>query len=252
MDIIAPQDGRGTGKGALFWPYEKDKLVSSVDPELSKYSNVGTTASFAQAYNASTRELYLASQQSIDAANANGAHTVLWANFEAFEPTASEACSYASNGRTTKPRLDRAIMMGAGAVRHIVSYMYDPLFTCTTPNHPKALIDEILDDSSRPIVDTAFRFTSNGKDGFIVRGFHIAELNPKLSLTYYDSSWAAHTVVLTPDWTNPIWGQTNSGPAHTQELFLPFSFDDLAPNFWVHVRAQNDAGVASEAFSYGY
>lgn len=252
IDVIAPQDGRGTSKGALYWPYEKDDPIAQSDPELAKASTVPAGATFTETYNASTRELYAAAKQAVDDANATGAHVELWANFEAFEPTADEACSFASEGRTTKPRLDRAITMGAGYAQHVVSHMYDPLFTCTTTIHPKALIDEILEDAYRPIVDTAFKFSSGGQDGFIVRGYHIADKNPKFTLTWYDASWAVHSQEVAPSWTDPAWGSKKGARQYAQEAFVPFSFAALAPSFWVHVRAKNDAGQASEAFSYGY
>lgn len=252
IDIIAPQDGRGTSKGALFWGYEKDKPIEQIDPELAKASTVPAGATFAQAYNASTRELYAAARAALDDANAGGAHAELWANLEAFEPTADEPCSYASEGRTTKGRLDRAITMGAGYAQHVISYMYDPLFTCTTASRPQALIDEILAHAWRPVVDTAFKFSSGGKDGFILRGYHVADKNPTFTLTWYDSAWKVHSEQVTPQWTDPTWGAKNAGRAWAQEAFVPFSFADLAPHFWVHIRASNDAGQSSEAFSYGY
>lgn len=58
IDVIAPQDGRGTSKGALYWPYEKDVPIAQVDPQLAKASTVPSGATLAQTYNASTRELY--------------------------------------------------------------------------------------------------------------------------------------------------------------------------------------------------
>ncbi|HPY16803.1 MAG TPA: hypothetical protein PLM08_03945 [Polyangiaceae bacterium] len=253
IDIIAPQDGRGTSKGALYWPYEKDKPIEQVDPELAKASSVPAGATFAQTYNASTFELFLAARKGIDEANAAGAHATLWANFEAFEPTTTEPCSYVTElGRTSLKRLDRAITMGAGPVQHVISYMYDPLFTCTTTTQPKALIDEILEQAWRPLVDTAFKFSSGGKEGIIVRGYHVADRNPRFSLTWYDSAWTVQTTTVVPSWTNPTWGLDHEARPFAQEAFIPFEFKGLAPAFWIHIRAENDAGSASESFSFAY
>ena len=50
-------------------------------------------------------------------------------NLEAFEATMINECDAGGSDRTNKTRLDRSLTFGAGAVEHVVSFMWDPFFT---------------------------------------------------------------------------------------------------------------------------
>lgn len=245
VDIIAPQDGRGTGKVGLYWPFEENKNISDIDPLLTGFE--GASGTFAQKYNASTMQFYAAARQGIQQA---GTNTKLWANLEAFEPVTTHACSYAPRGRTTLQRLNRAITMGAHHADHLISFMYDPYYTCAPASQPVALIDTIITDYHLPIVDTVFKYNSSGQDGFILRGYHIAESTASFDVTWYDSAWNVKSQTIKALWNNPTWGSTNNLRAYAQEVFIPFSFTNLAPNFWIHIRAKNSAGQAHERYSW--
>lgn len=106
FDIIAPQEGRGTGKTALWWPHEANLNVSSVDPVLGSNSinhfyEVHGSRSFAAQWWASSRQLMRAARTGVDQAlSQRGARTrpnfELWFNLEAFDGGRGVASSRAS------------------------------------------------------------------------------------------------------------------------------------------------------------
>src|SRR5262245_41998088 len=117
VDVIAPQDGRGTGKAALYWPYEAGSKVTAVDPNLATYGNVGDTT-FGERFNASTRELFAAVGAARDELKAEeGIQVALWANVEAFELFGDDNCGLgAPIDRTDKWRIDRALTFDTAPV----------------------------------------------------------------------------------------------------------------------------------------
>eukprot|EP01045_Picozoa_sp_COSAG04_P023277 COSAG04_NODE_2742_length_3651_cov_11.556025_3_plen_459_part_00 len=132
LDLIAPQEGRGTGKAATFWVHERSLPVSAVDPNLARYPNVRGNESFASRFFASTHELYRGGRAAIDRVNAAlpaSSRKEIWMNLEAFEATKINVCGAGGSDRTNKTRLDRSLTFGAGAVGHVVSFMWDPFFT---------------------------------------------------------------------------------------------------------------------------
>src|SRR5690606_10221140 len=101
VGIIAPQDGRGTGKGALYWPNLNGQPV---DERLQPV--VGDTT-YREAYLAATRDYYRAMDAARRRLAEEDIQVQLWANVEAFEPAATEPCGgQRSRGRTDKARLD--------------------------------------------------------------------------------------------------------------------------------------------------
>lgn len=172
VDIIAPQDSRGTGKVGLFWPHQMDEPV---DPRLAPVTGVrGLT--YGDAYHASTRELFRMARLGLDElAEQEGIKVDLWANIEAFEPGKGIPCGvFTTSQRTTKERLDRAIMSAGPYPSKLISYMWDSYYTCRA-GRAAPLGDEIAEDCRRPIVVEALRSQRNRRSGLMVQGYNIAD-----------------------------------------------------------------------------
>ncbi len=168
VDIIAPQDSRGTAKVGLFWPHQANEPVDRrVLPAVSE----GT---YAEAYRANTRAFYEAARLGVqDLKRDDGITVQLWANIEAFEPGVGEPCgSFTDCQRTTKERLDQAVMFAGTAPSKLISYIYDSLYTCEA-GHELSLADEIAADRRRPIVVDAAYEKREGAAGLCVTGYHI-------------------------------------------------------------------------------
>lgn len=248
MDVIAPQDGRGTGKVGLFWPYEEDEPVDArLGPAVG-------SVTYGEAYRATTTELYAAAREGLDAlAVEEGLAVDLWANVEAFEPGAGDTCGYFSDiQRTAKERLDEALTFHGASASKLISFMWDGLYTCAG-GEPTTLAEDVASDHARPIVSAGFLFESGGAPGLILRGYHIADA--VFDLTWYDGAWQIRsaTVSASEGWIDPDFGATSEAhPDRLQEVWIPFDDSDLAPAFWIHVRATGPGGTAHHRFSVAY
>ena len=153
IDIVAPQEGRGTGKVGCYWPHEANLSVSEVDPNFGRYSNVQGNATFASQFWASTFEVFHGGRAAVDRANQGRAHKVeYWMNLEAFEQTSLNVCGQGAD-RTNKSRTDRSLMFGAGAVDRVVSFMWDPFYTCSPKGfNGSTLLSDIKEDIAGPLV----------------------------------------------------------------------------------------------------
>jgi len=173
VDIIAPQDSRGTGKVGLFWKRQRGDAVAA---GLRCVDGVGD-ATYAEAYHASTRSFYRAAREAVDALSATGLKVQLWANLEAFAPGKGIPCgNFTTSQRTTKERLDRQIMMAGVYPEKLISYMWDSYYTCRA-GHPETLADAIAVDHGRPILARARRYG----DRLVVLGYHLVEARLEVS-----------------------------------------------------------------------
>jgi len=172
VDIIAPQDSRGTGKVGLFWPHQ---IGEPVDPRLSPVAGVAE-CTYRDAYYANTREFFRMARLGLDElAEQEGIKADLWANIEAFEPGKGVPCGvFTTSQRTTKERLDRAIMFAGPYPSKLISFMWDSYYTCRA-GRATPLGDEIAADYRRPIVVEAWRSQRGERDGLLVQGYNVAD-----------------------------------------------------------------------------
>ena len=247
MDVIAPQDGRGTGKIGLYWPYEEDSVV---DPRLQP--TVGAIT-YGQAYRGNTRDAYSAASDAVIDLVGEGIAIELWANVEAFEPGAGEPCGYYGDiPRTQKERLDQALTFEGASASKLISFMWDAYYTCQG-NSPTNLGEDVATDHARPIVSHAFAFESGGQGGIVLRGYNI--VGGDVGLSWYDASWAvqAATVNTGQGWEDPGYGAASSDhPARLEEVWIPFDWDDMAPDFYVHMSVTLGGLTSSHLQSLAY
>ncbi|MCP4134274.1 MAG: hypothetical protein GY754_25090 [bacterium] len=251
VDVIIPQDGRGTGKGALYWPFEENKEINEIDPLLANYEDVDGADTFVNQFNASTRELFDAmSTAGNELKTTEGIEVELWANLEAFEKDKDspdfELCSYSrKNSRTTKQRLERAITMSTAKTTRIISYMYDPFYWCTDRFDTPSLMDQVEDDFDRPIINNAVYWDTDDGQGLVLRGYNIANADTTYKLTWYDSTWIIRSAIVERGWIDPDWGTKNGYSPGVQEVWIPFDHSDLAPDFYIHINGITRDGRSS-------
>jgi hypothetical protein len=151
LDAVAPQEGRGTGKCGCFTADEASHRIADVDPNLARYSNINATATFAEQFSASTTQLYAGARTAVDAANAergDGRNVELWMNLEAFEQTHVNPCDVLSGtDRTNASRVVRSwelVKNSTASIDKLISYMWDPFFTCVPKGYNSSLHEELL------------------------------------------------------------------------------------------------------------
>jgi len=146
---IAPQDGMGTGKGAAFFSSDSG---TSVDQFAASIVGAGTWGS---QYVASSRDYFSAMAEGID-----GTGVELWANMEGMAPATSQnQCDGNYRGQSYKARHDKQLQVLGNSPVKIISYMWDPFYTCTGTWAP--LLDQMKAGSMTPVITDSI-FYGNG------------------------------------------------------------------------------------------
>jgi hypothetical protein len=251
VDIVAPQDGRGTSLGAHYWPYQAGELVSTVDPVLGDFSLVDGSSTFSQQYVASARDVFRALANERTLLSQEGTNVELWANVEAFEQDNENPSFVACTGdlsQTSKSRMDRAITFVGGTADRVISFMYDPLFLCDN-RFGTSLLQAIRNDYERPVVMDAFFWDSPG-NGVAVRGHRLA-WGTEFMVTWYDANWNVHSQQIAPGWVAP-----SNTLGELDVVWLPFDRSSLASDFFIHISASlpvaGGTKTAYEMFSFKY
>jgi hypothetical protein len=211
VDIVAPQDSRGPGKVGLFWPHERD---APVDPRLEPAVGQRT---YGEAYCANTRAYYQAAAQGLaDLAGVGGPQVELWANLEAFEPGKGVPCgTFTECQRTSKERLDQAVMFAGPQPAKLISFMWDGLYA-SRGGLPATLAEEIGTDAARPIVVEARAEARAGQAGLALSGWRLA--GATLELRWLDVA-GEQTREITPG--TAAAAPALGGPARLQALWVP-------------------------------
>ena len=152
IDAVAPQEGRGTGKAAVYTQDEENSRIEDIDPNLARYANVEASATFVQQFFASTPALYHASRRAVDRANLlrpRDRPLKLWMNLEAFEHTHVNPCDVEhGTDRTNATRVRRSwhLVQARARIDSLISFMWDPCFECVPPGYNQSLHQELMHD----------------------------------------------------------------------------------------------------------
>ncbi|MFI0423121.1 DUF4434 domain-containing protein [Spongiactinospora sp. 9N601] len=232
VEIIAPQDSRGTGKVGLYWPDERD---SPVDERLRP--EVGETT-YGTAYHGSTRDYYRAMAEARERVAAEGHNVQLWANVEAFEPSGDQRCgAQGTRGATDKSRLDAAVTFTGRYVSKVISYMWSDFFTCGSPS----LSQQIAADHDRPMAVDAIHKPRGIQDGLEIRGYNLAA-------TRVNVTWEGLAVPKTVDARAAGWHDPTplpGMPAGTETLWVPLDWRDVPQGEWLRVEVVSPDGRAA-------
>ncbi|MBP2708490.1 DUF4434 domain-containing protein [Microbispora sp. RL4-1S] len=229
VGIIAPQDGRGTGKVGLFWPNWKNQPVDD------RLKPVVGESTYNTAYYGSTRDYYRAMAQARDELAQEGVPVQLWANVEAFEPSGTEPCGrQGTRGRTDKPRLDTQVALAGPYVSKIISYMWSDFFTCGSPS----LSEEIASDWDRPIAVEARRQQRQIQDGLEIRGFHLNQSKVTLSWPGLDTPRVVDSA--TVGWHDPA--AVPGLPPGTERIWIPVDWATVPDGAWVRIDVTSPDG----------
>ncbi|MFC4114982.1 DUF4434 domain-containing protein [Nonomuraea zeae] len=163
---VAVQDGRGTGKVPVYGVHEAESRVA---PRLTPVVGDVTNA---QAYYGATRDYVEAAARRVPGG------VELWVNVEGFEPTpVAGECGRVEpgplRGRTSKSRLDQQVMAAGTAPVKIISYGWEPFFTCQARYDTPSLADDIAGGWRQPIIVGASRKELNGRAGIMVQGYNL-------------------------------------------------------------------------------
>nr|KAG5704981.1 hypothetical protein BaRGS_022823 [Batillaria attramentaria] len=219
IDVIAVQEGRGVGIGCYYWPTQRHLAISQVDKTLDKilqYQNpdLKPNVTFDEMFTGSNQELFAALEKSRDGLVGRKSNQLeLWLNLDAFEYLRDDPClpvDPASSGmgellnRASKNRLDRGLTAASVRVQKVISFAWDPDYTCSTNQYRTSLAQDIRAQFGRPMIASC-SFHSPANRSVVVIGYNLEGMQQGFEL--YD-------------------------PPYIQQL------DDKG---WVSVKAQNAA-----------
>ncbi len=240
VGIIAPQDGRGTGKGALYWPNWKNRPV---DKRLRPV--VGDTT-YSKGYLGATRDYYRAMAAARDKLKSEDINVELWANVEAFEPAAptpADACGHGSRGRTDKARLDAAVALAGPYVSKVISYMWSDFYTCGSPS----LSEQLADDWQRPIAIEARHQGRGIQDGLDIRGYDLQGATVTVSWYGLDTPHVIDSAAV--GWFDPNPPSPDL-PAAVQHVWVPFDWSEVEKGTWLRVDVRGPSGLKAAQSIY--
>ncbi|NUT41859.1 MAG: hypothetical protein HOV86_17940 [Thermoactinospora sp.] len=216
---VAVQDGRGTGKVPVHGPQEGEAMVAArLVPVAGNVSNT-------RAYYGPTRDYIEAAARDVPAG------VELWVNVEGFEPSPVEGeCGRVDplpfRGRTTKARLDQQIMATGGRAAKIISYGWDPFFTCQAAPFKPSLADDLANGARQPIIVNAYRKELGGRAGILVEGYNL-----RGGTLRFTSAAGRSTVA----------GQQSYAPGRLDSAWAPY----VPEGPWTSVTATNATGHTS-------
>jgi len=145
---IAVQDGMGTGKAGSFFSSDAE---TQVDPFAASIVGVGT---WGDRYLAPNRDYFWAMAEGVDGTGAE-----LWGNMEGMAPATSQnPCDGNYRGQSTKARHDKQLQQMGNSPVKIISYMWDPFYTCKGTWAP--MLDQMRAGSMTPVITDSIFYDS--------------------------------------------------------------------------------------------
>ncbi|MDO5865853.1 MULTISPECIES: hypothetical protein [Paenarthrobacter] len=187
---IAVQDGMGTGKGGSFFSSESNNNVDSFAASI-----VGS-GSWGSKYLAPTRDYFWALSEGVRGTNAQ-----LWANLEGMAPlTSQNPCDNSTRGQTTKARIDKQVQQLGNTPVKVISFMWDPYFTCTGTWTP--MLDRLKAGGTTPLITDSI-FYGNGD--VLVTGHNLS--GGTIRVQWTDTNGWVQDKTVTASNYNPSYGK---------------------------------------------
>ncbi|MGP3954397.1 hypothetical protein ACTWPT_00260 [Nonomuraea sp. 3N208] len=219
---IAVQDGRGTGKVPVYGVNERDARVEA------RLVPVVGDVTYAQAYYGSTRDYIEAAARRVPPG------VELWVNVEGFEPTQVDGeCGRVEplplRGRPSKARLDRQVMATGTGAQKIISYGWEPFFTCQARYDTPSLADDIVREWQQPIIVNVTPKEMNGRPGVLVEGFNLRGGTLRFGSQVIEQEWHGRQGRLESAWapylptspSTPVTATNEAGETSTTPYVMP-------------------------------
>lgn len=226
---IAVQDGMGTGKGGSFFGSESSNNVDQYAASI-----VGS-GSWGSKYLAPTRDYFWALAEGIDGTGAE-----LWANLEGMAPATSQnPCDGSLRGQTTKARIDKQLQQMGNTNTKIISFMWDPYFTCSGTWTP--MLDRFKAGNMTPVItDSIF---NNGN--VLVTGFNLS--GGTVQIKWSDPNGRVFDKTVTATNYNPNYGKQQGINPRMESVTANIGSASLASGKNYFIDVVNGSGVKNDA-----
>lgn len=238
--ILAPQDGRGTGKGGVYFPDQTDDIV------LERLQDVvGGAMTYNMAFGGTTSHDYYAA--ALESGKAAGGDTFeLWANIELMEPAplpGEPICIPGVNrGQADSARIATQISVAGDTVTKLIGYDWDNAMLCEVPGKD-TLAEQLAADEGRPVPTGV---TLEPGSTALMTGYQLDGVTGAVTWTGSDGS--EQSVEITPEASEsfPGYGASRSAeyPSDLQAIRFRLDIADIDPSApWVSVTLENQHGT---------
>ncbi|WP_426003813.1 hypothetical protein ACPFL9_15905 [Paenarthrobacter sp. NyZ202] len=227
---IAVQDGMGTGKGGSFFQSEAG---TNVDQYAAAIVGSGTWGS---KYLAPTRDYFWALAQGVEGTGAE-----LWANLEGMAPATSQnPCQNSLRGQTTKTRINKQLQQLGNTPRKVISFMWDPYFTCTGTWAP--MLDRLKATSTTPVITDSI-FYGNGD--VLVTGHNLS--GGTVQVKWTDAYGRVFDKTVTASYYNASYGKQAGINPLLESVTAKLGSTSLGSGKNYFINVTNGSGVKNDA-----
>lgn len=228
---IAIQDGMGTGKGGAYFGNEARAPVDSYAA-----AAVGP-GSWGSKYLAPNRDYFAAAARGVA-----GTGAVLWANLEGMAPaTGKNKCDDELRGQTSWARIDRQLQQIGNAPKKVISFMWDPYYTCVGAG--LSLAQQMKAGKYTPVITDTFFDAKTGEvtvTGYDLRGAQI-------QLKWMNAAGKALAKVVAATGFDPGYGKKRDLNPLLQSVTANTGPTTLRPGSYYTVRVTNAVGARNDA-----
>ncbi|MFJ4209599.1 hypothetical protein ACIPY2_14195 [Paenarthrobacter sp. NPDC089675] len=227
---IAVQDGMGTGKAGSFFSSDSGQQV---DAYAASIAGSGTWGS---RYLAPNRDYFYAMADALD-----GTGVQLWGNMEGMAPgTSQNPCDGNYRGQSTKARHDKQLQQMGNAPVKVISYMWDPFYTCRGTWAP--MIDQMKSGAMTPVITDSI-FYGNGD--VLVTGQNLS--GGTIQVKWTDTYGRVFDKTVTSADFNPGYGkQTRMNPL-LESVTAKLGSTSLGTGKYYFVNVINGSGARNDA-----
>lgn len=245
--ILAPQDGRGTGKGGVYFPDQADDIV------LERLQDVvGGAMTYNKAFGGTTsHDYYTAALESGKAAGGDAFE--LWANIELMEPSPLEGepvcIPDVNRGQADSARIATQVSVAGDTVTKLIGYDWDNAMLCEVPGKD-TLVEQLAADEERP-VPTGVTLEPGGTA--LMTGYQLDGVAGTVSWTGSDGSEQGAEISPEASVSFPDYGSSrpDAHPAALQAVRFRLDVEDIdssAP--WISFTLESPQGsIAYGAYS---
>ena len=227
---IAVQDGMGTGKGGSFFGHESG---NSVDQYAAAIVGSGT---WGNKYAAPTRDYFLAMAEGVE-----GTDVELWANMEGMAPgTSQNPCDGNYRGQSTKARHDRQLQQIGNYPVKVISYMWDPFYTCKGTWAP--MVEQMRAGSMTPVITDSV-FYGNGD--VLVTGQNLS--GGTIQVKWTDAYGRTFDKTVSASSYNPSYGKQLGMNPRLESVTAKLGKTSLGSGKYVYINVTNGSGVRNDA-----
>lgn len=240
--ILAPQDGRGTGKGGVYFPDQADDIVIERLQDV-----VGGALTYDEAFGGATsHDYYSAALQSGKAAG--GDSFELWANIELMEPSPLDGepiCIPGVNrGQADSARIATQISIAGDTVTKLIGYDWDNAMLCEVPGK-STLAEQLAADEGLPL-PTGVTLEPGGTA--LMTGYQLEGVSGTVSWTSADGRELSAAITPGTSEFIPDFGTTHPAthPADLQAMRFRLDIPELDPAIpWISIELENSQGPIS-------